>query len=261
MLYNADRQYAMAQQSFINLPIGKTEWGPVGAIEVKAAWKILTPDELNAKPIRFHTAQALIAGQSAPVTVGLVGLHMIQRASPFYQGLWATFAQVDNAPLEGNPPNGSYSFFNPACAASACPVNTETKPPTPTQVEQVFAVPGQVSQLNSQVQQMIAAADPQSPWQFYQLLDVQWPTSAVPTEQPGQKETCQGGTCTGLPNGSPNINTLMNPVLETYLQVPNMSCLGCHTLATAAPVAADQNPQYLTSYSFLMGHAQSPAAP
>jgi hypothetical protein len=46
----------------------------------------------------------------------------------------------------------------------------------------------------------------------------------------------------------------MNPVLETFHQTPNVSCLGCHAngptalRAGASPLAAD--------YSFLFAHAE-----
>ena len=60
--------------------------------------KVLTAAEVKSG--RFHTVQALIPGTSAlaPVTVGLVGFHMY--LPNIGQGVWATFAQIDNAPLQ-----------------------------------------------------------------------------------------------------------------------------------------------------------------
>src|SRR5437763_12917140 len=55
-LYNADTQNTLASNSYIYLPEGPSAFGSIGAIELKAAWKVLTPAELNAKPVRFHTA-------------------------------------------------------------------------------------------------------------------------------------------------------------------------------------------------------------
>jgi len=244
-LYNADQQYAVAKSQYINLPSGQTQYGSTGAIEVKAAWKVLTSSEINAKPCRFHTAQAVVSGGSAVITVGLVGLHVMQRPAGFYQGFWATFQQVDNCPVFGGSSSGSYSFNNPNC--TTCQVNTQTTPPVPTQVQQEVVVPTDVASINRCAQQAIQKANPNSPWQFYQLVNVQWPNSPVKTQQNGQQVP--------LATGSPNLTKLMNPVLETFLQSKSLSCLGCHQNASAAPSAANANPSFATSYSFLFGHA------
>jgi hypothetical protein len=68
-LYNSNDQGAFIQKQNIALP--------VGSIELKAAWKILTPGEIASG--RFHTTRAYIAGLLQPVTVGLVGLHVFNR--------------------------------------------------------------------------------------------------------------------------------------------------------------------------------------
>jgi hypothetical protein len=77
-LCNANTQATYAQTTDIVLPSGQSKYGQYGALEVKAAWKILTPVEFKSG--RFHTVQALIPGTSAlapvTVTVGLVGFHM-----------------------------------------------------------------------------------------------------------------------------------------------------------------------------------------
>ncbi|HEY1059291.1 MAG TPA: hypothetical protein VGE55_11235 [Limnobacter sp.] len=238
-LYEANAQNAFAKSTGIELP--------TNAVEVKPAWKVLSAAELAAKPVRFHTAQALLPGQSTPVTVGLVGLHVLVMPdnSTFEQGFWATFQQVDNAPLQGSTPTGTYSFYNVNCPQ--CPVNTQGQGNTPTQVVQVFGTTSAAQAVNQAMQQAIVSQNPQSPWQFYQLINVQWPTSGQPINK--------AGMTVPLPNGSPNTNTLMNPVLETYLQVPNMSCLGCHTNASAAGGGA-----FGSSYSFLLGHAKTASA-
>jgi hypothetical protein len=86
-LYDANKQSSFAQSNVIALP-GNTV-GAGSSVEVKAAWKILSPAE--KKSGRFHTTQALIQGSLTPVTVGLVGFHaFISRGD---QGAWATFAQ------------------------------------------------------------------------------------------------------------------------------------------------------------------------
>ena len=94
-LYEANQQNAYAQKTGIVLP--------PDSIEIKAAWKVLSPQEASATPLRFHTTQALLPNQPKAVTMGLVGLHImvVPSATNFNQGFWATFKQVDNAPLAG----------------------------------------------------------------------------------------------------------------------------------------------------------------
>jgi hypothetical protein len=243
-LYNATTQNTFAKDSGLALP--------VSSIEVKAAWKVLTPAELGAKPVRFYTAQAILPGTSNPVTVGLVGLHVVQMpsANAFYEGFWATFAQVDNAPVQGQtiPSGAQYSFNNPAC--TACAPNTKSTKPAPTQVVQQFAVAPTAKPINEYAQSMIASQAPDSPWQFYQLLEVQWPTSAIPIGKPG-------ATAPLAQNATMNTVTSINPVLETFLQQPNTSCFGCHTYASTAKSGGASS--FASSFSFLFGHAQAPS--
>jgi hypothetical protein len=83
---------------------------PMTAMEIKAAWLILTPgDPANS---RYYTVSASYvdpAGRSHAVLAGLAGLHVTSKVLP--QWFWTTFEQVDNqartaAPLtEPIPPN------------------------------------------------------------------------------------------------------------------------------------------------------------
>jgi hypothetical protein len=237
-LYAADTQLAFAQQHGIVLPTGATSDGPTGSIEVKAAWKIMSPGDLATG--RFHTRPAVLV-DGAQVTVGLVGLHIYQRVGGFHQGVWATFSQIDNSPLGAQPSSGTYSFFNPSC--NGCAVNAKTQPPTPTQVVRIFTATPLVQRVNVYAQQLIRSADQNNPFQYYELVGVQWPISPIPIGNPGQK--------TPLPDGIPNTGTMMNPVLETFFQTPNTSCLGCHIKASDA-----QGGSYGASFSFLFGHAK-----
>jgi hypothetical protein len=240
-LYEAMAQYACARTQGISLPIG--------AIEAKAAWKMLTPAEIDATPVRFHTAQALLGDSPTPVTVGLVGLHIVQRVTNMDQLVWATFSQIDNAPIGSSATSGSFSFFNPAC--TTCQVNKETTPPTPSQVVQTTSVPKPAAAVNSYVQKLIAQNNPNSPWQFYQLVNVQWPTAATALPVPPVPSSP-----TSPPLGSPNVTTMLNPVLETFFQGRTLSCLGCHQGATAAnPQQAPQN--FPSGYSFAFSHASA----
>ena len=75
---------------------------PFGAIEVKAGWRPLNPDEVASK--RFHTQKVrfyeLESGSQIPVyrdeTWGLVALHIIQKTPTAPYFIYATFEQADN---------------------------------------------------------------------------------------------------------------------------------------------------------------------
>ena len=95
--------------------------GKNGAIEIKAAWRIIDrskgddPSRYFTQLVQLAVAKDLVHGGQqicATVTVGLVGMHIIQR-NPFYQPnaslkpqwIWASFEHVDNAPMALAPCN------------------------------------------------------------------------------------------------------------------------------------------------------------
>ena len=117
--------------------------GKNGSIEIKASWRILSTGD---DPSRYYTQRVLLAvsgdlvrGGSqicAPVTVGLVGMHILQRnpvdkTNPqlFPQWIWATFEHVDNAPMAQLPcnvrngcgTNSATNWINKATCGSAAP--------------------------------------------------------------------------------------------------------------------------------------------
>ena len=58
-LFDAEAQLAFAREHGIVLPTGPSaQYGPVGAIEVKAAWKVLTPAEATERPPRRYCPTA-----------------------------------------------------------------------------------------------------------------------------------------------------------------------------------------------------------
>jgi hypothetical protein len=244
-LYNAYKQVTFARDNVIILPGGVDAKTP-GAVEIKAAWKVLTDTE--KKSGRFHTIQALLGGSQTPITVGLVGFHAFIATGG--QGAWATFAQTDNAPIQPVPTTGTFNFFNPKCTlpgtTTPCPFNV--KDADPGQVVQITPNAAAADKLNAYVHYILKQYDPKTPWQYYNLVDVQWPTSPV------QLSTLKAPASAPLPTGAPNVATLVNAVEETFLQKPNMSCFTCHQYATTAATGINQ-PPYATSYSFMFGHA------
>jgi len=216
-LYNATKQASFAKKSNIVLPFG--------SIEVKAAWKVLTTAEASSG--RFHVAKGYIpsASGSQAVTIGLVGFHIFASGGTENAGLWATFYQVDNAPLMGATGKQAYSFNNPN---SKTPINT--KGTSPTQVVQVFADDASASKINIEAQKMITQGYAKSPWQYYAMVDTQWSKTVLNLGAPVPQSIPLSA---GKP-GDISTDTLINPVLETFMQTKGNSCMGCHAFATTA---------------------------
>lgn len=103
--------------------------GIEGAMEVKAAWKELTPAEIAGGT--YYTRTFAIDDPSLPKergceqrTMGLVGLHILYQPALFGnpEWVWATFEHRDNVPTAGiNDGATSFSFFDPSCAPVPTP--------------------------------------------------------------------------------------------------------------------------------------------
>lgn len=242
----------------VDFPAGKVtggSTGTVGAMMVKAAWKVMGAGDDRS---RFHLVDALaynppskdpaVVESCAAVTLGLVGWHVAHKTDDAPQWIWSTFEHVDNVPdagaLTAGRVAGHYSFFNPGCNGEC---TTNQPPPRPwnpdvqpfangftSQITRVVPLDAATVALNTSFQQILAG----TAWQHYQLVSTQWPTDA--------------GSATD-PNGVPAPVFLANTTLETYSQgeVPqaSSSCMACHGNAT--DTASRES-----DFTFLLGNAQ-----
>jgi hypothetical protein len=231
----------------IAFPIGDTTegtTGTIGAIVVKAAWKVLDPSDPNDGAGNFHVTRSFVYTPPAPgvaesckvETLGLVGLHIVHKTRTEPQWIWSTFEHSGNAPDGANggklPSDGHFNFFRPGCSAAACPQNKAppqpwdpSKDPFPggfhSQIVRKTSYPPiarrSAALWNTQFQSAIKG----SVWANYQLITTQWPTD---------------GTNRIDPNGVPFPVFAANTTMETYVQgnVPqaSSSCMACHGNAT-----------------------------
>lgn len=218
---------------------------PMGSIEIKSAWKVLTATEIGSN--KYFTTQGTVCntpdGQKTPcddqpVTFGLVGLHIVQQTSDGGTMFWSTFEQNDNDTVFFNP--NSTSPVNEDLAkqpyqeldASCKPVNE------PTQIKRVTPIPAMPA-LNTYYQQLLAG----SVFANYRLISTQWTTGFGPSVTP------------------PNV---ANITLETYAQTLSSKtasgCLFCHLNATSniKNAAGTRQP---TNHSFLFLEAQFATMP
>ena len=243
-----------------------TPIGTTGSIEIKTSWRIINPAR-GDDPSRYYTQNVMLAvpgdlvagGQkicAAPVTLGLVGMHIIQRNPPdpnnralLPQWIWATFEHVDNAPLAQLPcsvatgcPKGAdwlnqascgaaapqmgvrYSYFDPKSSTSCTnnvPVPSSSPLPNyPWSAAQPYAKGGTAP----------GTALPQATrcWSIYpttQTINTQWQSALAALKSVFKNYTLVGtqwGTAVelrspGVPsNAVPGM--LSNLTLETYIQ-------------------------------------------
>jgi len=264
----------------VEFPSGKGVEKKRGAMELKLAWKEMDPGDIKG---RFYTTSALILdakGAWIRKEMGLVGMHIAVKTESAPTWVWATFEQVDNVdtnPVEKVVGNDGKltaikpSFNNADRSAAATPVNVlppktgtvndacngatpiwdEATTKTPVQVTRVIPIPADKRQLNCEVQRALKG----TVFQYYQLIDTQWPTQPKPLAAAGKPG--QGSAPGSVVNKSPgNVVPvfLTNTTMESYFQIGNQhagpeeegsppdstlifgteSCTGCHYSAGIA---------------------------
>lgn len=149
-------------------------------------------------------------------------------------------------------PNVSPSYVLRDFTANAGP---ETCGPYPIQVTRKFSLPdtneNPIGTTNKAAHAMIKRANPNSVWQYYQLINVLWSDSPV-NENAGAMIPSAPLSETGF---RPNLNAfkVSNPMLETYAQ--DVSCVACHSGATIATPKGERS-DAASDYSFIFRMAQ-----
>ncbi|MBV8251522.1 MAG: hypothetical protein JO154_02865 [Chitinophaga sp.] len=278
--YNAITQHDSVQKGIpINFPQGVYN-GPVGAIEVKAAW--MEVDNINSpKWQRYKLSNATVydsaTGNFRQTVVALVGLHILHKTQNQPTWVWATFEQVDNVPdtnSKTTPPYG-YNFYTANCtprqvslhgggtATVSCTANTSPPyflsqaGPVPVQVTRLNPIdPTDAVPINNMMQSNIKKFYPQSVFQYYELVDVIWsqtlqPDKTTPIQVPFPLNT------SAMLSGA---HVVANTTLESYVQNTN-TCYSCHKYSTIAPFPADSvNNNIFGDFSFAISAAQYPVS-
>lgn len=248
-------------------------WLPERSMELKASWLQLSDEEGQSDQFknRYKIIQGCVPQKVELVKVGnnwktklsdfqptylaLIGLHIITKSASAPQFTWATFEHVDNVPTEyAVDPSARYMFYNQSCE-STCQVNTpypavpghiKTSPPNQTIRLKMNSIGKDAKSLNANVKAKIINENPGSVWQYYQLVNVQWPNTAVNQALNGQ----DGSSGLEYGGGYPTVSVLGNPVSETYVQ--QISCLNCHHAAgVSVKQAGGATKDYNSDYSFV----------
>ncbi|HEX4366594.1 MAG TPA: hypothetical protein VH023_07180 [Rhodopila sp.] len=226
-LYNINGQVAFTGKGDkVDMPIGHPNQDWSGSFELKFAWKILGPKDDAS---RFFVQNALVMDQGPDgkplqraVKVGLVGMHIGHKSETSPQWIWATFEQVDNLDVDPVAHPNLHASFNdpncPICATNIQPVATKgVYPRIPVQVARTIPIPKDKVALNAQVAASLGKS--KSVWQYYELIDTQWPTD--PTSAPPAWNSGLSQAVANKPGGQPTPVFLTNITMETYFQAGN----------------------------------------
>lgn len=275
--------------------------GAPGAIEIKAAWRIIDENQRG----EFFSQRALLDVEGAyvsdgeplcqEVTLGLVGLHLIQnngaQGNLLPQSIWASFEHEDNAPfaakacdatdngcytsIAGNncpvaaDQSGTFSFWNAACAAAGVnqpPVLAAGQKNFIWQRAAPYAGAYTTRQGDAQCGTQVSHC-----WHVYgltQQLNTAWRAQLATLGSVFKNYYLIGTNWGGNiePRSSPVVNGsvpafLANGTMETYIQADpvNGNCVDCHknaTLAYEKPGSGTQpETTYAADFSFLLGLA------
>lgn len=258
-----------------------------GTIELKAAWLILPPNDPNNA--RYLTASAMVTdpyNNTTQQTVGLVGLHIIRRFPGMSQILWSTFEQVDNSPdynlatktasdprtATGAPRSNrtGYAYYSATCNPGTdiykCVVNAQPGTPctspgvpagcypynAPQQVGRTTPLEFRANGINQWIWSQIPTG---SVFQYYRLIDVQWPDSPQPVLLSGAQTAPPAPYPTNMvPDlwiNNKNTRVIANSVIETYVQAGSSfpgTCMDCHSGAPISTIAAVRTPTLLSVF-------------
>ena len=214
---------------------------PDGSVVLKAAWLDLSGFS-EAQKRRYYSREVILrdanTGKCSPVTMGLIGLHVVQKTASRPQWIWSTFEHVDNVPPARVGAPGVFAFHD----------GTSTAPPAENPLTLTPLAKEPVKPFN-----VIRAADaPINPktafanlmyervlkgsiWENYQLVMTQWPRvegeQSIPV--PASLNGDASHTFPGL--GSASGSAFSNVTMETFDQSrPQLGCMNCHNQARMA---------------------------
>jgi hypothetical protein len=215
---------------------------PNGSIAIKAAWLDMAGFSA-ARRKRFYTRRAIVkdpdTGKCSAVTVGLVGLHIVQKTPSRPQWIWSSFEQVDTAPnFQGAVGTFTLNDGTPAPMPAENPlplIPLARQPATPFNVIRSAQAPihFDTAVTNRGYQELLK----NTVWQYYKLVVTQWPLQPgnqalpVPATQPGDVSHTFPGTGPGASANS----AFANLAMETFDQGrPELGCMSCHNQARMA---------------------------
>jgi hypothetical protein len=274
----------------VDFPPGQNANNELGAFMLKVSWKILSPEEIEAR--NFHTVDALVSmpvreGSAAkppclPKKLGLIGFHAVHKTATRPQWIWTSFEHIQNVPdrneVTARTFHGPYNFFSVNCKDD-CPAENATPPrqfwqPSlalnlqfgdsfKSQIVRETPLTDAARHMNDIFHDILKG----TVWVNYMLLSTQWPSNFDCTKLRADFLRQPDMTC------SPAPTYFANSTLETYSQVESKdgipvgvpiassSCIACHGNAVSFQTnASNQKPGELrfnqSDFTFILEKAQ-----
>ncbi|MEO8371353.1 MAG: hypothetical protein ABI806_19360 [Candidatus Solibacter sp.] len=212
---------------------------PNGSVAIKAAWLDMAGFS-GARRKRFYMRKAVVkdpgTGKCSTVTVGLVGLHIVQKTASRPQWIWSSFEQVDTAPnFQGAVGTFTLNDGTPGSMPAENPLPLVPLAKQPARAFNVVRsaqapIHFDTSVTNRAYQDLLKG----SAWEYYKLIVTQWPlqpgNQAVPV--PANKTGEIFNTFPGTGNGTSAKSAFANLSMETFDQGrPELGCMSCHNQA------------------------------
>lgn len=212
---------------------------PFGSIAIKAAWLDLKGFSGNQRR-RFYTRSAIVkdpaTSKCSSITVGLVGLHIVQKTPSRPQWIWSSFEQVDSIPMfQGGVGRFTFNDGTPAPMPAENPVPLVPLPRQPVKPFNVVRwtrapIHDNTARTNQRYRELLDGTI----WKYYRLVTTQWPLMTgnqavpVPATQTGEIFF----TFPGTGPGSSAASAYANVTMETFDQSrPELGCMSCHNQA------------------------------
>ncbi len=212
---------------------------PIGSVVVKAAWLEMAgfpPEQVKRYYTRTATVREAATGACARVTVGLVGLHIIQKTASRPQWIWSSFEHIDNVPPSRFGEKVKFTFHDGGKTAmpaenplTLTPLAKE--PVAPFNVERPFFAPvhPKTELTNYQYQELLK----NTVWQYYGVVVTQWPR--LEGDQSAPVPASLNGDITNTVPGAGAFSAFANTSMETFDQArPQLGCISCHNQARMA---------------------------
>jgi len=209
---------------------------PDGSIVVKSAWVEMT-GFAKAQQKRFYTRTAIVrdpgTGRCSPQTVGLVGIHIVQKTPSRPQWIWSSFEQIDTVPPAEPGAPGRFTLNDgadspmPALNPLAL-IPLAKQPVRPFNVVRAEKLPihPKTQATNAQYRKLLEG----TVWSNYQLVVTQWPLA--PGDQSVPVSATRAGDIFETFPGDGATSAFANMSMETFNQSrPAQGCMNCHNRA------------------------------
>ncbi|HEV2448070.1 MAG TPA: hypothetical protein VGS58_19200, partial [Candidatus Sulfopaludibacter sp.] len=211
---------------------------PEGSIAIKASWIDLTGIAAEERQ-RYYTRAAIVrdpaGGRCSRVTVGLAGLHIVQKTPSRPQWIWASFEQVDVVPpARMNAPEKFLLHDGKAAAMPAenpLPLVPLPRQAKPFNVERSNSAPihPHTALANLKYERLLK----DTVWANYQLVVTQWPR--LDGDQSVPVPATRNGDVSNTFPGLGATSAFANVTMETFDQGrPQLGCMNCHNQARMA---------------------------